>query len=194
MRWKRWEIALAASLLVAVLMCSVPIRAQNQLAEKLVRLHVLANSDSEADQQLKLTVRDAVLQAADGAGEIDDTLLYRLQQTAQKTIEEEGYAYPVTVTRERTWFDTRRYKTFSLPAGYYDAVRVVIGEGGGRNWWCVIYPPLCAGVCEEELADIAKEFSLSEEEISLICEEEGYVIRFKLADLWGKLLHKVYRI
>lgn len=194
MRWKRWEIALAASLLVAVLMCSVPIRAQNQLAKKLVRLHVLANSDSEADQQLKLAVRDAVLQAADGAGEIDDTLLYRLQQTARKTIEEEGYAYPVTVTRERTWFDTRRYETFSLPAGYYDAVRVVIGEGEGRNWWCVIYPPLCAGVCEEELADIAKEFSLSEEEISLICEEEGYIIRFKLADLWGKLLHKVYRI
>lgn len=194
MRWKRWEIALAASLLVAVLMCSVPIRAQNQLAEKLVRLHVLANSDSEADQQLKLAVRDAVLQAAEGAGEIDDTLLYRLQQTARKTIEEEGYAYPVTVTRERTWFDTRRYDTFSLPAGYYDAVRVVIGEGEGRNWWCVIYPPLCAGVCEEELADIAKEFSLSEEEISLICEEEGYIIRFKLADLWGKLLHKVYRI
>ena len=194
MGWKRWEIALAASLLVAVLMCSVPIRAQNQLAEKLVRLHVLANSDSEADQQLKLAVRDAVLQAADGAGEIDDTLLYKLQQTARKTIEEEGYAYPVTVTRERTWFDTRRYETFSLPAGYYDAVRVVIGEGEGRNWWCVIYPPLCAGVCEEELADIAKEFSLSEEEISLICEEEGYIIRFKLADLWGKLLHKVYRI
>ena len=194
MRWKRWEIALAASLLVAVLMCSVPIRAQNQLAEKLVRLHVLANSDSEADQQLKLAVRDAVLQAADGAGEIDDILLYRLQQTARETIEKEGYAYPVTVTRERTWFDTRRYETFSLPAGYYDAVRVVIGEGEGRNWWCVIYPPLCAGVCEEELADIAKEFSLSEEEISLICEEEGYIIRFKLADLWGKLLHKVYRI
>ena len=185
---------MAASLLVAVLMCSVPIRAQNQLAEKLVRLHVLANSDSEADQQLKLAVRDAVLQAADGAGEIDDTLLYRLQQTARETIEKEGYAYPVTVTRERTWFDTRRYETFSLPAGYYDAVRVVIGEGEGRNWWCVIYPPLCAGVCEEELADIAKEFSLSEEEISLICEEEGYIIRFKLAELWGKLLHKVYRI
>lgn len=192
MRWKRWEIALAASLLAAVLVCSVPIRAQNQLAEKLVRLHVLANSDSEEDQRLKLAVRDAVLRAADGADEIDDTLLYILQQTARKTVEEEGYAYPVTVTRERAWFDTRRYETFSLPAGYYDAVRVVIGEGAGRNWWCVIYPPLCAGVCEEDLAAIAKEFSLSDEEISLICEEEGYVIRFKLADLLGKLLHKIH--
>ena len=192
MRWKRWEIALAASLLAAVLVCSVPIRAQNQLAEKLVRLHVLANSDSEEDQRLKLAVRDAVLRAADGADEIDDTLLYILQQTARKTVEEEGYAYPVTVTRECAWFDTRRYETFSLPAGYYDAVRVVIGEGAGRNWWCVIYPPLCAGVCEEDLAAIAKEFSLSDEEISLICEEEGYVIRFKLADLLGKLLHKIH--
>ena len=78
MRLKRWEIALAVSLLVAVWMCSVPIRAQHQLAEKLVRLHVLANSDTVEDQNLKLTVRDAVLQAAEGARELDDSLLYKL--------------------------------------------------------------------------------------------------------------------
>ncbi|MBR5536608.1 MAG: stage II sporulation protein R [Clostridia bacterium] len=194
MRWKRWEIALAVSLLAAVMMCSVPIRAQEQLADKLVRLHVLANSDSAEDQRLKLTVRDAVLQAAEGAGEIDDTLLYKLQQTAWETVEQEGYTYPVTVTREHCWFDTRRYETFSLPAGYYDAVRVVIGEGEGENWWCVIYPPLCAGICEEELVSIAAEFSLSDEEISLICEEEGYIIRFKLADLWGKFVGRMRQI
>ena len=193
MVWKRWEIALAVSLLAAVMMCSVPIRAQEQLAAKLVRLHVLANSDSADDQRLKLTVRDAVLQAAEGAGKIDDTLLYMLQQTAQKTVEQEGYTYPVTVTREHCWFDTRYYETFSLPAGYYDAVRVVIGEGEGKNWWCVIYPPLCAGICEEDLAAIAKEFSLSDEEISLICEEDGYISRFKLADLWGKFLRGMHQ-
>ena len=194
MRFKRWEIALAISLLVAVWMCIVPIRAQNRLADKIVRLHVLANSDAVADQNLKLTVRDAVLQAAEGVGEIDDTLLYRLQEEAQRTVETEGYDYPVQVTREHCWFDTREYETFSLPAGYYDAVRVIIGEGAGRNWWCVIYPPLCTGVCEEDLADIGKEFSLSEEEISLICEEKGYIIRFRLADLWGKLLHKMHQM
>ena len=194
MRFKRWEIALAISLLVAVWMCIVPIRAQNRLADKIVRLHVLANSDAVADQNLKLTVRDAVLQAAEGVGEIDDTLLYRLQETAQRTVETEGYDYPVQVTREHCWFDTREYETFSLPAGYYDAVRVIIGEGAGRNWWCVIYPPLCTGVCEKDLADIGKEFSLSEEEISLICEEKGYIIRFRLADLWGKLLHKMHQM
>ena len=186
MRFKRWEIALAISLLVAVWMCIVPIRAQNRLADKIVRLHVLANSDAVEDQRLKLTVRDAVLQAAEGVGEIDDTLLYKLQEEAQRTVETEGYDYPVKVTREHCWFDTREYETFSLPAGYYDAVRVIIGEGAGRNWWCVIYPPLCTGVCEKDLADIGKEFSLSEEEISLICEEKGYIIRFRLADLWGR--------
>ena len=194
MRFKRWEIALAISLLVAVWICIVPIRAQNQLADKIVRLHVLANSDEVADQNLKLTVRDAVLRAAEGVGEIDDTLLYRLQEEAQRTVETEGYDYPVQVTREHCWFDTREYETFSLPAGYYDAVRVIIGEGAGRNWWCVIYPPLCTGVCEKDLADIGKEFSLSEEEISLICEEKGYIIRFRLADLWGKLLHKMHQM
>ena len=194
MRFKRWEIALAISLLVAVWMCIVPIRAQNRLADKIVRLHVLANSDAVEDQRLKLTVRDAVLQAAEGVGEIDDTLLYRLQEEAQRTVETEGYDYPVQVTREHCWFDTREYETFSLPAGYYDAVRVIIGEGAGRNWWCVIYPPLCTGVCEKDLADIGKEFSLSEEEISLICEEKGYIIRFRLADLWGKFLHKMHQM
>ena len=194
MRFKRWEIALAISLLVAVWMCIVPIRAQNRLADKIVRLHVLANSDAVEDQRLKLTVRDAVLQAAEGVGEIDDTLLYKLQEEAQRTVETEGYDYPVQVTREHCWFDTREYETFSLPAGYYDAVRVIIGEGAGRNWWCVIYPPLCTEVCEKDLADIGKEFSLSEEEISLICEEKGYIIRFRLADLWGKLLHKMHQM
>ncbi len=194
MRLKRWEIALAVSLLVAVWMCIVPIRAQNRLAEKLVRLHVLANSDTVEDQNLKLNVRDAVLQAAEGARELDDSLLYKLQQTAQQTVENAGYDYTVQVTREYDWFDTREYETFSLPAGYYDAVRVIIGEGAGRNWWCVIYPPLCAGVCEEDLAEIGKAFSLSEEEISLICEEKGYIIRFRLADLWGKLLHKMHQM
>ena len=194
MWFKRWEIALAISLLVAVWICIVPIRAQNQLADKIVRLHVLANSDAVADQNLKLTVRDAVLQAAEGVGQIDDTLLYRLQEEAQRTVETEGYDYPVQVTREHCWFDTREYETFSLPAGYYDAVRVIIGEGAGRNWWCVIYPPLCTGVCEKDLADIGKEFSLSEEEISLICEEKGYIIRFRLADLWGKFLHKMHQM
>ncbi len=188
---KRWEAALLVSLLAAILFCLVPMQEQSLLAHKLTRLHVLANSDAPADQQLKLQVRDAVLAASAGAPVVDAPLLERLQAAAQQTVNKAGYDYVVQVYREHDYFDTRQYDTFSLPAGEYDAVRVVIGEGAGKNWWCVIYPPLCAGICEADLEEIAAEAGLSEKEISFICEEKGYVLRFQLVDLWGKLVHKL---
>lgn len=191
MELKRWEAALLISLLIAVLFCMVPVQEQVLLSEKLTRLHVLANSDEPADQQLKLQVRDAVLEAASGAVEINDTLLEQMQMAAQQTVARAGYDYAVQVRRERYYFDTRRYDTFSLPAGEYHSVRVIIGDGAGKNWWCVVAPPLCAGVCEAELEEIAVSSGLSEKEISFICEEKGYVLRFQLVDLWGKLVHKL---
>ncbi len=194
MKWKRWEIALAASLLAFFLVCGFPLQVQSKLASKLTRLHVLANSDSEDDQALKLKVRDAVLEASAGVTILDADLLEQLERAAQAEVFRNGYAYPVTVTRENCYFDTRVYETFSLPAGYYDAVRVVIGEGAGKNWWCVIYPPLCAGMCEQDWETVAREAGLTQDEIGLICEEEGYVIRFQLVDWWGKVLHKLREI
>ena len=191
MNLKRLEIALLASLLAAFLVCAFPIHAQNKLSDKLTRLHVLANSDSPEDQSLKLQVRDAVLAASEGEKELDQPLLNHLQRAAQQTVYRAGYDYPVTVTREHCYFNTRTYENFSLPAGYYDAVRVIIGAGEGKNWWCVIYPPLCAGMCEADWETVAREAGLSEEEIGLICEEEGYVIRFRLVDWWGKLMHRL---
>ena len=191
MELKRWEAALLISLLIAVLFCMVPVQEQVLLSEKLTRLHVLANSDAPADQQLKLQVRDAVLEAASGAVEINDTLLEQMQMAAQQTVARAGYDYAVQVRRERYYFDTRRYDTFSLPAGEYHSVRVIIGDGAGKNWWCVVAPPLCAGVCEAELEEIAVSSGLSEKEISFICEEKGYVLRFQLVDLWGKLVQKL---
>ncbi len=187
MRMKRWEIGLLVWLLATICLCVFPARTQSGLAEKLTRLHVLANSDSEQDQALKLQVRDAVLATSKGETVLDAALLEKLQHAAQKTVDRAGYDYPVRVTRENCYFDTRQYEAFSLPAGYYDAVRVVIGEGAGRNWWCVIYPPLCAGMCQADWETVAREAGLSEDEIGLICEENGYVIRFKLVDLWGKV-------
>ena len=189
MTFKRWEIALAAALLAAVLVCVFPIQAQRELANKLTRLHVLANSDDPEDQQLKLKVRDAVLEASQGETTLDDALLEKLRAAAQQTVYQQGKNHRVTVTRENCYFDTRVYDNFSLPAGYYDAVRVVIGTGEGHNWWCVIYPPLCAGLCEEDWETVAREAGLTQDEIGLICEEKGYVLRFLLADFWGKLVH-----
>ena len=194
MALKRWEAALLVSLLAAILFCLVPIQEQTLLAHKLTRLHVLANSDSEEDQALKLKVRDAVLKASAGERILDAALLDQLERAAQAEVFRNGYAYPVTVTRENCYFDTRVYETFSLPAGYYDAVRVVIGEGAGKNWWCVIYPPLCAGMCEQDWETVAREAGLTQDEIGLICEEDGYVIRFQLVDWWGKVLHKLREI
>jgi len=194
MALKRWEAALLVSLLTAVVVCLIPLQEQNLLADKLTRLHVLANSDEPADQQLKLQVRDAVLAASAGATAIDGELLKILQAAAQQTVEQAGYDYTVRVCRERCYFDTRQYETFALPAGEYDAVRVVIGSGAGKNWWCVIYPPLCAGLCEADLAEIAGAAGLTQKEISFICEENGYVLRFQLVDLWGKLVHKLREI
>ena len=191
MELKRWEAALLISLLIAVLFCMVPVQEQVLLSEKLTRLHVLATSDAPADQQLKLQGRDAVLEAASGAVEINDTLLEQMQMAAQQTVARAGYDYAVQVRRERYYFDTRRYDTFSLPAGEYHSVRVLIGDGAGKNWWCVVAPPLCAGVCEAELEEIAVSSGLSEKEISFICEEKGYVLRFQLVDLWGKLVQKL---
>ena len=191
MRLKRWEIALLASLLATLLVSAFPLGVQSELADKLTRLHVLANSDSPEDQTLKLQVRDAVLVASEGEPVLNEQLLQKLERAAQTEVIRRGYGYPVTVTRERCYFDTRVYETFSLPAGYYDAVRVVIGEGAGKNWWCVIYPPLCAGMCEQDWETVAREAGLTEDEIGLICEENGYVIRFQLIDWWGKVLHKL---
>lgn len=191
MRLKRWEIALLASLLATLLVSAFPLGVQRELADKLTRLHVLANSDSPEDQTLKLQVRDAVLAASEGEPVLNEQLLQKLERAAQAEVIRRGYGYPVTVTREHCYFDTRVYETFSLPAGYYDAVRVVIGEGAGKNWWCVIYPPLCAGMCEQDWETVAREAGLTEDEIGLICEENGYVIRFQLIDWWGKALHKL---
>ena len=191
MALKRWEAALLVSLLVTVLFCLVPVQEQNLLSGKLTRLHVLANSDEPADQQLKLQVRDTVLSVAAGENHMTEDLLQRMQTAAQQTVVQAGYDYDVEVRRERYFFDTRRYETFSLPAGEYDSVRVIIGEGAGKNWWCVVAPPLCAGICEKELEEIAASAGLSEKEISLICEKNGYVLRFQLVDLWGKLVHKL---
>lgn len=176
--------------------------AQTTLAGDVVRLHVLANSDSEADQTLKLAVRDRVLAEAapllegiddrDAAWEVLAQSLEQLAQAGADTVAQEGYAYPVTVSLEETWFPTKEYEDFSLPAGNYTALRVVIGEGEGRNWWCVVFPPLCLGAVSEQVEVTAAMAGLTEDEIALITAEEGeYVVKFKLLELWDEIKRKL---
>lgn len=206
MKTKLFDKKMKLLLLLAaagVLLCSLWLeREGNELAADVLRLHVLANSDSEEDQSLKLLVRDRVLAEAapllDGVNdraEAEAILTQSLQQLADagaSAVAAEGYSYPVTVSLEETWFPTKEYEDFALPAGDYTALRVVIGEGGGRNWWCVVFPPLCLGAVSEPAEVTAAMAGLSGDEISLITgEEEGYVVKFKLLELWDELKQKL---
>lgn len=190
MKLKKWELWLLLTVALLIVSCAVPIHQQAELADKLTRLHVVANSDSEADQALKLKVRDAVLaQIGPMDAQISPDLLGRLQAAAEQTVKNAGETQAVSVCQTRMYFDTRVYDTFSLPAGEYDAVRVVLGSGAGHNWWCVLFPPLCAGACQEDLEEIGTQAGLTEDEVSYISGDgTGYVIRFKIAEWWGMFL------
>lgn len=165
-------------------------QSQRQLAEKLIRLHVLANSDREEDQELKLRVRDSVLSRAEellrGAEDLEEAradleaALPELEALAEAAVEAAGYAYPVSASLSWESYPTRVYDTFTLPAGEYLSLRFLIGEGAGHNWWCVVYPPLCQSASQEDFSGAAEEAGLTEEEVSLISgESRGYTVRFK---------------
>ena len=197
---KFFEIALLIGLAVFLTSGALALRTQDELADKVVRLHVLANSDSEEDQALKLRVRDAVLEQATAIleqsadrREAESRLrgqLLELERIAAKEIAAEGYDYPVTVNLENTDFPTKEYDGFTLPAGEYLALRVIIGEGKGRNWWCVVFPPLCTAASADVPAS-ALAAGFSEEEVSLITEEnQGYVLKFKAVEWWETLKEK----
>lgn len=195
------EIALLLALAAFLLAGSFAGRTQTALADKVVRLHVLANSDSEADQALKLKVRDAVLERAtelleqsadrrEAEGLLRGGLL-EFERLASDVISAEGYDYPVTAELTDTEFPTREYDGFTLPAGRYLALRILIGEAAGRNWWCVVFPPLCTAAASDVPAS-ALAAGLSEEEVGLITEEDrGYVLKFKTVEWWETLRQKV---
>ena len=192
---RRWELALLLGVAAAALWGVRLDGEQAALADKVVRLHVLANSDTQEDQALKLAVRDAVLAAADGVvppgaelEEAEQALTQALPAIADagaRVVGEKGYSYPVTASLEHdVWFPTKEYTDFAFPAGEYTALRVTIGEGGGRNWWCVVFPPLCLGSVTENTAETALEGGLEDREVSLITgEDEGYVVKFKAMEL-----------
>lgn len=194
------ELALLIGLAAALLVGAKALQTQEVMAEKVVRLHVLANSDSEEDQALKLRVRDKVLaratellEASADRREAEGLLrgdLLEIERIAAEEITAAGYDYSVTAELTNTDFPTKEYDGFSLPAGNYLALRVVIGEGKGQNWWCVVFPPLCTAAASDVPAS-ALAAGFSEEEIALITEEnEGYVLKFKAVEWWEALRAK----
>lgn len=196
-RVARWEWALLIALLVSFAWGTWADRTQQQLSDKVLRLHVLANSDSEADQDLKLKVRDSVLETASAiladcpdretAEQRLSAALPEIEDAARARIAAEGGEQTVTAELRPTVFPTREYEDFTLPAGEYLALRVVLGEGEGHNWWCVVFPPLCAETTSS-LSQTAMAAGLTEEEVALITESDGYQLKFKAVELWEKLM------
>ena len=194
-----WRRVLA--LFVACLVCTAlwAEATQVRLASQVIRLHILANSDSEEDQALKLEVRDRVLETTSAllAGETEpqaaaillDQHLDDIAQSAAQEISAQGHDDRVEVRLEQTWFPTRQYQGISLPAGNYLALRVLIGAAEGHNWWCVVFPNLCLPAVSERALETS---TLTPGQISLLQEEEtSYVFRFKALELWQSLKHRL---
>ncbi len=180
---------------------SYAINVSNGLSSNIFRLHILANSDSEEDQALKLKVRDAILQYMETLNtakqdkqsviELSKTHIEEFKTIAEKVIHENGYDYSVSAEIGNFYFPTKYYGNISLPAGNYDALKIEIGDAKGQNWWCSLFPPLCfvsvsAGVVEEEGETYLKE-NLSEEEFEIISETSPKIeFKFKIVELMNQ--------
>lgn len=191
----RLVAALAVGLALTVTVSSVSAFSGTcaDIRESVLRLHILANSDSPEDQALKLAVRDRILEldsrlfgeaeTLEQAEAVAEEQLAKMEEAAEEEIRRQGYSYPVEVELCRMYFSTRDYESFTLPAGNYQAVRVTIGEGKGHNWWCVLYPPLClpAAQGQTELSDV---LGVDGEEI--VTHPRKYRFSFALIELWEK--------
>ena len=188
--FKTWELALLAALCMACLSGLWASRTHTEIANQMIRLHVLAASDSETEQAVKLEVRDAVLEdlrpklaACTGKEDAAAVLEAALPAVEAAALSAAGDR-DVTVSLSEEYYPTRDYDGFSLPAGRYTSLRVVLGEGAGHNWWCVVYPPLCVTAAEASQEAIE---TLNADTAQIITESDGYVVKFKLLELWGEL-------
>lgn len=196
-KFKLFEISLLVGFLIAVVF-SIKSFAETceDVRGDVLRLHVLANSDSEEDQQLKLKVRDALLKT--GKNIFDGSVTREnaeekikeekeiLIETAEKVIEENGFDYDVEITVTEEFFTTRTYENVTLPAGKYMAVRVLIGESTGKNWWCVMFPPLCIPTAQPDI-----NLFFTEDEIKLVKSDPKYEPRFKIVEIYESLKNRI---
>ena len=169
------------------------------LHDQLLRLHVVGSSDSREDQDVKLLVRDAILQSLEeGLRDVTDPqqawdyvarMLPKVEAAANRCLAAAGFSDTVAVSLTEEAFPTREYDTFSLPAGVYKALRVVIGEGAGQNWWCVVFPQLCMGT-EAEFVETANMAGFSEELTGTL--EGEYELRFWLLEKLGEVKNRLF--
>lgn len=196
--------ALIAGLVMAVAVNALAYsRDVNDVSECVLRLHVIANSDNDADQAIKLKVRDAIIKYSDDmhfkaqnkeeyVSEIENRIS-DIERVACDTLKELGSDDTAYAELTRTYFPTRKYGDVTLPAGEYDALRVVIGEGKGKNWWCIMFPPLCSNAVAEKEAVSYLENNLNSGAFMMITEADSnvkYELRFKVVDIINEWQNK----
>ena len=173
------------------------------LSENLIRLHVVADSDSADDQALKLQVRDAI------TGKLETVMsdfpdletakaylqehLPELEKIANDTLKAAGNHCQAVVTFAKEAFPTREYDTFALPAGIYESLRVTIGSGEGKNWWCVVFPSLCASATTDGFEDTAVSAGFSDRVAGTLIGKQEYRVRFFLLDCFGWVENWIYQ-
>jgi len=191
---KRIRLSILFGLLCAILLSMTQFSVLcDDLRENVLRLHIIANSDSQSDQALKLKIRDAVLaEAGDlflGVGELEKAErkasehLDDFTRIANRVIKENGFDYTAQVSLGDCFFETRHYDTFSLPAGNYRSLIIKLGRAEGKNWWCVVFP----SVCIPAAADSSLRDSVSEESAQIAEQSDKYIVKFKAVEIYEKL-------
>ena len=189
---KRLFLPVLALLFATLIIAVLPTEAEAAIYTDTVRLHILAASDSKEDQSLKLEIRDEVLKKygnelktakdTDEAKAKISRLIPEIEAFVEAEIKKRGYNYKATVTLGEEWYDTREYERFTLPAGNYTSLRIIIDEGEGANWWCVMFPPLCLDVASENAPSDDGIIDYTKEEINLITGNK-YNVKFKVLEV-----------
>lgn len=173
------------------------IETSENISDQVFRLHILANSDSAEDQQLKLKVRDEILKKGEtvfaSSNSLEETIelckdnIALFQQTAEQCLKDNGSDHDVKVYVDKEYFNTREYDEITLPSGIYNALKIEIGQGKGHNWWCVMFPAIClSSVTDDELNKY-----LSEDEQKLVNSDSKYEVRFKIVEIYEKVKSKI---
>ena len=190
-------------ILAACVWCAGLLSDKAQLGEEMIRLHVVGASDSFEDQQIKLRVKDEVVswlrQEMANVTDMDQAKAYlqenlpRIQAVANQVLSQVSSSDTATVTLAKEAFPVREYDTFTLPSGVYEALRITIGEGEGRNWWCVVFPTLCIPATSDGFEQVAVGAGFSDGLTGALEGKEGYRLRFYLLDLLGSVENIFFR-
>lgn len=191
-------VLITLTLLITTL-AVLPVHGESEIYSNVLRLHVIANSDSEDDQNLKLLVRDAVLAEAQillcdvyDRAKAEETVMQNieiLRSVAERTVLDNGYDYPVAIELGEEEYPTKNYESCSFPAGEYTSLRILIGEAAGQNWWCVLFPPLCLSAATD--SDAFASVGITDNQYQIITDSEStkYKIRFKILESFSEAIN-----